>query len=109
MTSNLSRSGKRRLWEKHIAQWSASALSQVEYCRKNRIGLKAFQYWKRKSKRSGSAPALVEVPLCKPSSISILPAPPQLCLVVGQHYRIEISKGFDSEDLERVVRVLGRI
>lgn len=110
MTSNLSRSGKQQFWERHIAQWGGSGLSQVEYCRKNKIGLKAFQYWKRKSKRSEVPATLVE--LCIPKS---LPIPtlqvhhPQLCLVVDQHYRVEIGKGFDSEDLERVVRVLGRI
>jgi hypothetical protein len=71
--------------------------------------LKSFQYWKRKSKRNGSAPALIEVPIPKALSIPTLPAHPQLCLVIGQHYRIEICKGFDSEDLERVVRVLGRL
>ncbi len=109
MRSNLSRSGKQGFWEKHIAQWNGSGLSQVEYCRSNKINLKSFQYWKRKSKRDLVAPALVEVPLAKALSIPISPAHPQLCLVVGQHYRIEIGKGFDSEDLERVVRVLGRI
>ena len=109
MTRNLSRSGKQRLWEKHIAQWNASGLSQTEYCRSNKIGLKSFQYWKRKSKLKGSPPPIVEVPLPKALSIPILPAHAQLCLVVGQHYRIEICKGFDSEDLERIVRVLGRI
>ena len=110
MASNLSRSGKQQFWERHIAQWRGSGLSQVDYCRKNKIGLKAFQYWKRKSKRSGVPPTLVELHI--PQSLPI-PTPqihhPQLCLVVDQHYRIEIGKGFDSEELERVVRVLGRI
>ncbi|MGO9313946.1 MAG: IS66 family insertion sequence element accessory protein TnpA, partial [Syntrophobacteraceae bacterium] len=40
MSSNVSRSGKQQLWEKHIAQWNASGLSQAEYCRSNKIGLK---------------------------------------------------------------------
>lgn len=109
MTNNLSRSGKRQFREKHIAQWRESGLSQVEYCRKNKIGLKAFQYWKRKSKHSVPA-TLVELHI--PKSLPIqTPGDhhPQLCLVVDQHYRIEIGRGFDSEDFERVVRILGRI
>ena len=109
MTSNLSRSGKQRLWEKRLAQWSTSGLSQAEYCRSNNIGLKSFQYWKRRSKLNGAPPALIEVPLSKPLAITALSASPQLCLVVDQRYRVEIAKGFDPEDLERVVRVLGRI
>ena len=110
MTSNLSRSGKRRLWEDHLAQWSTSGLSQAEYCRSNKIGLKkSFQYCKRRSKRNGAPLALIEVPLSKPLVIPALSVSPQLCLVVDQRYRVEIAKGFDPEDLERVVRVLGRI
>ena len=47
MTSNLSRSRK-QFWEEHITQWNATELSQVEYCRRNKISLKSFQYWERK-------------------------------------------------------------
>ena len=107
--SNLSRSGKQRFREKHITECRTAGLSQAEYCRSNKIGLKSFHYWKRKSKHKGSPPELIELALPKPLAVPVLPAQPQLCLVVGQHYRIEICKGFDSEDLERVVRVLGRI
>ena len=32
MKSNLSRSGKQRFWEEHLARWNSSGLSQVEYC-----------------------------------------------------------------------------
>ena len=106
MRSNLNKSGRQRFWEEHIAKWNATELSQVEYCRRNKISIKSFQYWRRKSKRGGVPCALVELPL--PKSLPILPAHPQLCLVVDR-YRIEIGKGFDSEDFECVVRVLGRI
>jgi hypothetical protein len=107
MASNLSRSRK-QFWEEHISRWSVSELSQVEYCRANKIGLKSFQYWKRKTKPGGT-PALVELTVHKSSPIPLLPTHPQLCVVVNRRYRIEIGNGFDSEDLERVVRVLGRI
>ena len=108
MTTMHSRSGKLRFWENHIGQYDTAGLSQVEYCRINKISLKSFQYWKRKSKRSG-APALVEVPLPKNFPIPKFSPSPQLCLVIDRKYRLEIGSGFDSEDLERVVRVLGRI
>jgi hypothetical protein len=107
MMSNFGRSGRQRFREKHITECNATGLSQAEYCRLNKISLKSFAYWKRKTVRNG-APALVELPILKSMPASLLPAPPQLCLVV-ERYRIEIGKGFDSEDLERVVRTLGRI
>jgi len=112
MTSSLSRSARQRFWERHFEQCNASGLSQAQYCRSNKISLKSFQYWKRKSKRTDSpkqaAPALVELrlPNALPSSFSSAHA--QLCLVVDR-YRVEIGTGFDAEDLERVVRVLVRI
>lgn len=109
MTSNLSRYGKQQFWKEHIAKWTATELSQVEYCRRNKISLKSFQYWKRKAKRNSGVPALVELRLPKSLPAPLLSSHPQLCLVVGRHYRIEIGKGFDSDDLERVVRLLERI
>src|ERR1700757_3013139 len=102
------KSEKRRFWEKHIEKWKVSGHSQVEYCRLNDVNIKSFRYWKRRIGRLSCAPALVELPLLKSLPASVLPLSPQLCLVV-ERYRIEIGKGFDSEDLERVVRTLGRI
>ncbi len=101
-------SGRKRFWEGHLTQYNATGLSQVEYCRLNKISIKSFQYWKRKSK-SASLPALIEVPLKKSLPTPLLASYPPLCLVIGHRYRIEIGKGFDSEDLERLIRTLGRI
>jgi len=103
-----SRSGRQQFWRNHIAQWTASQLSQTEYCRANKISIKSFQYWKRKSK-SGGVPVLVEVPLPKPYRIPMSPIHPNLCLVIGERYRIEIGAGFNAEDLEKVIRTVGRI
>jgi len=108
MTKRLSNPGRQQFWKNHITQWSSTSLSQVEYCRLNKISIKSFQYWKRKSKGS-SSPALIEVPLPKSLPTPLLPTHPALCLVIGHQYRVEIGRGFDSEDLERLVRTLGRI
>ena len=109
MTKNLSRAGKRSFWEKHIEQWKATGLSQVEYCRVNRIEIKGFRYWKRRTGSGSSLPALVELPVHNTSAVSLLRSCPRFCVVVGQHFRVEIEKGFDPEDFEEVVRVLSRI
>ncbi len=107
MSRKLSKLGKQRFWQRHLDQCDASGLTQVEYCRSNRISPKSFQYWKRKSTPTDSpkqsAPALVEVSLSK--ALSIPAAHPQLCVVIDR-YRIEIGRGFDAEDLGRVIRTL---
>jgi hypothetical protein len=100
---------KRRFWEEHISKWKTSGVSQVEYCRQNGLNIKSFRYWKRRIGRLGGAPALVELPFSKSVPVCSSPPHPHLCLIVGRHYRVEIGRGFDSEDLERVIRALGRI
>jgi hypothetical protein len=99
---------KRRFWEEHLKKWKVSGVSQVEYCRVNDVNIKSFRYWKRRVVSPDCASALVEVPLVKYARVCPSPSYPQLCLVV-ERYRIEIAKGFDCADLERVVRMLGRI
>ena len=74
-------SGRKRFWESHLTQYNATGLSQVEYCRLNKISIKSFQYWKRKSKL-GNLPALIEVPLKKSLPTPLLPSYPPLCLVI---------------------------
>jgi hypothetical protein len=108
MMKNLSRSGKARYWEKLLEQWRTTGLSQREYCRQNKIGLRTFKYWKSKIGSRCSNSALVEVPL-QNLPVSLLRSCSRLCVVIDQHFRIEIEKGFDPEDLERVLRVLRRI
>ena len=109
MKNNRSRAGRQQFWEEHLEKWNASELSQGEYCRRNKISEKSFQYWKRKAKRNNDVPALVELTLPKSLPVPLLSSHPQLCLVVGQRYRIEIGKEFDAQDLEQVVRILERI
>jgi len=102
------KSEKRRFWENHIERWKTSRVSQVEYCRLNNVNIKSFRYWKRRVGRLGCTPALVELPLVKSAPVYLPGSSPQFCVVVDR-YRVEIGKGFDSEDFERVLRVLERI
>lgn len=37
---------KQEYWSSIIEQWSASGMTQVEYCKKNNIRLKSFYTWK---------------------------------------------------------------
>lgn len=103
------KTAKRRFWENHIGKWKLSGLSQAEYCRQNDVKVKSFRYWKRRVGRLGGAPALVEVPFPRPLPSSPCAVSSQLCLVINQKYRIEVGKGFDPEDLERLLRVVVRI
>ena len=94
-------------WQEHMSRWEVSGLSQIEYCRRNRVNIKSFTYWKKKIFAKSSLATLVEVP-AQILSHSAEPERPPLCLVVHGQYRIEIGSGFDADTLDRLIGVLGR-
>jgi hypothetical protein len=51
---------RREFWSGHVREWKRSGLSQAGYCRKHRISIKSFAYWKRKLTSSESSTSLVE-------------------------------------------------
>jgi len=42
-----------RFWLKHVKQWMQSDVTQSQYCRRNRISISAFSWWKRKFEKVG--------------------------------------------------------
>jgi hypothetical protein len=108
MTKHLNPSMKRKFWENHVEEWKTSGLTQSEYCRQKSINRVSFGYWKKIIEQGNSALELVEVQL-KALPVFETPPCPEFCIVLDQHFRIEIAKGFNPDDLEQVVRVLRRI
>lgn len=43
-----------RRWQRRLEMWSESGQTQVEYCRVNNLGVKAFAYWLRKDRKSNN-------------------------------------------------------
>lgn len=97
---------RRMFWEQHVRDWKSSGMSQVQYCRQNKISQKSFVYWKCKL-LSTSAPAhLVEVQVSSLTPVRFSSNPVRL--LVGDRYRIEIEKDFDPSVLEQLLNFLGR-
>lgn len=42
--------GKRRLWEKRIAEWKRSGQSQKVFCAQQGLALSTFRWWRAQSK-----------------------------------------------------------
>ncbi len=95
------RAEKRLFWEAHLRKWKASGLSQAEYCRKNNLKANRLLYWKKRIPCGEISATLVELPIQK-SMFSSSP----LYLSINGVYRIEINQGFDSDTLDRVIRIL---
>ena len=96
------RAEKRRLWENRLRDWNTSGLTQSEYCREHGLRVNQFIYWKKRV-MPGTV-TLVEISTPKP-----LRSSPDISLLVGAHYRIEIPEGFDPASLELVIRVVSRL
>ncbi|QWF69447.1 hypothetical protein KEF85_06935 [Methylomonas paludis] len=69
-------------WQRHVAQWQASGLSQVNYCRQQALHTHQLSYWKRKflidcepvdteRKATGFTRVQVAAPIAMPSSPSL--------------------------------------
>jgi len=54
---------RRGFWEQHLREWKSSGVSQAEFCRRNKLSLKSFVYWKKRQKSTSSPVCLVEVPV----------------------------------------------
>lgn len=47
-TANRALRERRAFWQEHLAQWQASGMSQVAYCRQQGLMLAQFGYWKKR-------------------------------------------------------------
>lgn len=92
---------RQAFWSNHLEQWSASGLTQREYCRQNNLISHRFTYWKIKLNGTHLPVKFVQV----------VPAPVQsestdLKLNIGPGLQIEIPDGFSQVTFERVLVAL---
>lgn len=97
---------KQKVWEEHLLEWKSSGLTQAGYCRRHKLSIKSFGYWKRKLHPEQPSVSLVAVPgmhlssVCSPSK--------GFELEVRGIYRIGIERGFDAQTLHALLEVLTR-
>ena len=87
-------------WEKELAEWESSGLKALEYCRMKGLGRHKFFYWKKKLSKTPVTMEFIEIPRTKPENKR-----PDLVIRKGQ-FTVKIPPGFDSSNLERVLKVL---
>ncbi|RME60758.1 IS66 family insertion sequence hypothetical protein, partial [Candidatus Parcubacteria bacterium] len=97
-------------WQRHIARWRQSGITQAEYCRRHNLCRRQFTYWKGKLKDSSREP-ISFIP------VKVVDTQEKQCLEKGAgsssgvvlyrgRYRIEVREGFSAEVLGEVLRVL---
>jgi len=89
------------LWKHHLTIWSASGLSQTEYCRQNDLSRDRFNYWKRKLKPKNLPVEFVQI-----TSESMSIHLNGLKLNIGPGLQIEIPDGFSQATLKQVLATL---
>ena len=100
---------KRDYWEKHLAQWQKSGLSQSEYRAEHGLSQHVFSYWKEKLKSADNPATLVPVSI-QPDSLQTQPhGQTESASGLSLHFlggiRLDIDENFNPDTLRRVMSV----
>ena len=87
-------------WKSQIDRWAESSMTQVEYCRQQKLVPHRFTYWKSKFKKQNLPVEFVQIP--EPIPINSV----GLKLNIGQGLQIEIPDDFSHVTLEQVLVTL---
>ena len=101
-----------RRWERHLEMWRESSQTQVEYCRVNNLGVKAFGYWLRKDRNSNNPAPLQLIPVtltAEPFMNPVEKSSTGLYFNISDRARIEIARDFDRETFSQILSALARI
>jgi hypothetical protein len=100
---------KRRFWKTHIQSWTKSCLTQNEYCRRNRLAIKKFWYWKKKfniSHEPAAPVSFVPVAVERKESQAISRTDFLGLTLFLNDLEIRVSNEFNAITLTRVVSTL---
>ena len=105
---------KERFWQRHIAGWKASGLSQRAYCHNNHLAVATFGYWRRKLKlQMGKSDTPRFYPLAVSGSLQLANhqcGEKSLRLVLDENrFTIVIGDDFSPATLQRLILALEQI
>lgn len=107
--SSAYRETPRQFYQKHLANWKDTGLSQAEYCRRNGLIRHRFGYWKKKlfTEEGQVKFAVLPVSLSEQSPPFIrdnISSP--LRLMVDSRFSLEIPDQFSQDTLTKVLQIL---
>ena len=105
-TANRAVQERRAFWQEHLAQWQASGMTQVAYCRQHGVNRDQFSYWKKRllsARSAGTAPGGTDL-----IAVHMASAGATLAVVLNDHLRVDVYPGFDPATLRAVVQALRR-
>lgn len=97
---------KRTYWKQHIDSWQQTGLTQTEYCRRHNLKHHQLVYWKKRFLKTQTDVSFVRLKLEDLLDISSGPDQAPLCLVIDNHFKVEIRAGFDPQLLRQLIVAL---
>jgi hypothetical protein len=97
---------KRIYWKQHIDSWQETGLTQAEYCRRNNLKHHQLVYWKRRFLKTETDVSFVPLKLEDLLDIAEQPDHSALSVVINNHFKIEIRRGFDALLLRQLIFAL---
>ena len=97
---------KRTYWKQHIDSWQETGLTQAEYCRRHNLKHHQLVYWKKRFLKTETDVSFVPLKLEDLLDIPTQPDRASLCLVINNHFKIEIRAGFDAQLLRQLIFAL---
>jgi hypothetical protein len=94
-------------WQQHVEAFRASGLTRAAYSKREHIRIYQLDYWRRKLSRLGEPAAVLPVNQWVSMKINDEPArkDSHIDLWIGR-VRVEIRKGFDSQLLTELIRMV---
>ena len=97
---------KRSYWKQHIDSWQETGLTQAEYCRRHNLKHHQLVYWKKRFLDTETGVSFVSLKLEDLVDIPAQPDRDSFCLVIDNHFEVEIKAGFDAQLLRQLIFVL---
>ena len=97
---------KRTYWKQHLESWQKTGLTQTEYCRRHNLKHHQLVYWKRRYLETETEASFVPLRLEGLLDIPVQANRASLCLVINDHFKIEVRAGFDAELLRQLIFAL---
>jgi hypothetical protein len=97
---------KRTYWKQHIESWQQTGLTQAEYCRRHNLKHYQLVYWKKRFLKTETNVSFVPLKLEDLLDTPLRPDRALLCLVIDNHFKVEIRAGFDAQLLRQLIFAL---
>ncbi len=101
-----SRSPLEAAWRDRVTRWRASGLNVRDFCRREGLSEPSFYSWRRALAERDADAVAPDAPAFVPVHVRADPAPPALEVVLRSGHLLRVPRGFDPDQLRRVVAAL---